>query len=63
MIPLILNKLTNEQAILTQHIQGLKPWQQLKDYRTLLVEFPSDQQQVKMDLSMSVPMKTMAKNL
>ncbi|EGO5164829.1 hypothetical protein [Enterococcus faecalis] len=46
-IPLILNKLTNEQAILTQHIQGLKPWQQLKDYRTLLVEFPSDQQQVK----------------
>lgn len=44
-IPIILNILNNEQVILTQHLQGLKPWQQLANYRTLTVEFPSDKQQ------------------
>jgi putative ABC transport system permease protein len=41
-IPLILNKITRENEILTQQLQSLEPWQRLDTYRTITVSFPND---------------------
>jgi hypothetical protein len=41
-IPLILNKITHENEILTQQLQSLEPWQRLDTYRTITVSFPDD---------------------
>ncbi|MGK0552564.1 hypothetical protein ACSFB8_10855 [Enterococcus faecalis] len=43
-IPFILNKINDEQAILKEQLQGLEPWQQLESYRTLTVTLQSNVQ-------------------
>lgn len=39
-LPIILNQIDNNQDILKEQVNNLEPWEQLKDYKTVAINFP-----------------------